>query len=367
MDKTIVVLGSGIGGIVAARELRRHLGAQHRILLIDREPALSFPPSFLWVMIGWRTPAAITKILSLVERYGIEYRRGVVEEISTAGRTVRIGAETISFDYLVVALGAEPDQGRGIIPSGKPSSFYTLSGAEEISTRIGSLRNGTVSIIIGGLPYRCPPAPYEAAFLLDSYFRRRSAGMAIRIVTPEADPLSGLGSPIGAALRKILTERSIEIQTGCITDDGADADLRLFVPPVKTPRVVTEAGLTDRTGWIPVDRATLETAHENIFAIGDVTRIPVGGGFELPKVGIFAADQGEVVAHIIARRIHQREAAKQFNGAGYCFLETGNGRAGYIHADFYALPEPRFVIHEPSVGYHWAKVVFEKYWLWRWF
>jgi sulfide:quinone oxidoreductase len=365
MHKTIIVLGSGLGGIVAARELRRHLGTEHKIILIDREPVLAFPPSFLWVMIGWRTPDAIRKPLALVERYGIEYRKTVVEEISPARRTVRTASGTISFDYLVVALGAEADPGRGTDQQSDYQSFYTLPGAEKISARIGSLRSGSVDIVIGGLPYRCPPAPYEAAFLLDSYFRRRMAEISISILTPEQVPLSGLGPAVGDALRFMLLERSIKLRTGTTAENKAD--LVLHVPPVMAPQVVKEALLTDSSGWIPVDPATLETAYENIFAIGDVTRITVNGSVELPKVGVLAVNQGEVVAHIIARRIHNREPLKRFTGAGYCFLETGNGRAGYINADFYASPEPRLVFHEPSVGYHWAKVVYEKYWLWRWF
>jgi sulfide:quinone oxidoreductase len=365
MQKTIVVLGSGIGGIVAARELRRYLGAEHRIILIDREPVVAFPPSFLWVMIGWRTADAIRKPLSLVERYGIELRTTAVEEIVPEQRIVRTTGETIRFDYLVVALGAEADPGRGAEPPPERQTFYTLQGAETVFSRIGPLRSGSIAIQIGGLPYRCHPAPYEAAFLLDSYFRRKTASVSIRIITPEAVPLGSLGPAAGDALRSMLADRSIEMMTAAPA--ALQADLLLYVPQVSAPRVVREARLTDASGWIAVDATTLETAHENIFAIGDVTRITVQGGVDLPKIGILSADQGEVVAHIIARRIHAREPIRRFKGTGSCFLETGNGRAAFLSADFYASPGPRIVYHEPSVGYHWAKVVYEKYWLWRWF
>ncbi|HUN66445.1 MAG TPA: FAD/NAD(P)-binding oxidoreductase [Bacteroidota bacterium] len=365
MDKTILILGSGIGGIVTARELRRHLGESHRIILVDREPVLAFPPSFLWVMIGWRTPEAVQKSLALVSKYGIEYRRATVEEISVADRKVRTSAETIPFDYLVIALGAEPLENAAVGSRAGFQSLDTLRCVEDLRRRIGAFGQGSVAVVIGGTPYRCPPVPYETAFLLDSYFRRRSASVSIEVATPEKEPLSGLGRAAGGMIRTMTGERAIGLRTGIAA--APEADLVIYIPPVGAPGVVRDAGITDASGWIPVDPHSMETAHENIFAIGDIAGIRLPEGFAFPKGGILAADHAETAAHIIARRIHGREPVKFFNGVGSCFLEVGNGRAGFIHAELYASPEPKLVFHEPSVGYHWAKVVHEKYWLWRWF
>ncbi len=87
----------------------------------------------------------------------------------------------------------------------------------------------------------------------------------------------------------------------------------------------------------------------------------------MPKAGVFAHNEAEVVAHNIAREISAAGIAKEFTGSGFCFLETGNGKAGYVSGNFLASPSPDVAIHEPSYAYHWAKVTFEKYWLWRWF
>ena len=147
----------------------------------------------------------------------------------------------------------------------------------------------------------------------------------------------------------------------------ASFDLLIAIPPHQVPQVVTSAKLTNDSGWIPVDERTLRTPQSNVFAIGDVTTIPLASGFTLPKAGVFALNQAEVVAHNIAAEINGRVVHREFSGDGYCFLETGNGRAGYISGNFFAKPSPLASFYEPSVKYHWAKVVFEKYWLWRWF
>ena len=380
--KTIVILGGGIGGIVAARELKRLLGHRHRVVVIDKNPVHAFPPSFLWVMVGWRKPAAIQKPLSLLEKYGIEFHNAAVRAIHLHKQTVETDITTFSYDYLVIALGAEltPQQIPGLTEAAH--SFYSLEGAERLYRALKTLSGGTVGIAISSLPYKCPPAPYEAALLIESYLLRKGAsGVAIKVFTPEATPLQVAGPSAGRALQDLLQQRRIDLYTGhklsiiqptkkqVTFENGSTAEVNLLIsiPPHQAPEVVRAAGLTNTTGWIPVDQRTMRTEHPNVFAIGDVTVIPLPSGLPLPKAGVFVVNQAEVVAHNIARQVQNHGATRQFDGIGYCFLETGNGKAAYMNGDFFVSQTPSVTFHEPSVKYHWAKVVFEKYWLWRWF
>ncbi len=382
MEKTIVILGGGIGGIVTARELRKNLGPQHRIILIDRQPVYAFSPSFLWVMIGWRTPEVIQKSLSLLEKYGIEFRQGVVEEISTGNRTIRTNHGMLEYDYLVVALGAElvPGSIPGLQEAGL--TFYSLNGAIEIYGMLRELSGRKIAIVISELPYKGPPAPYEAAFLLESFFRRRGdTDKKIEIYTPESSPVEFAGVNAGTRLTSMLFERGITLCTEkriasvdkerkmLSFGDGtlSEYDLLIMVPPHRASPALRGSGLTDRSGWIPVDPRTLRTAVPDVFAIGDTALVPLPNGSSLPKEGLFAANQAEVVANIIAVEINQHGFRKEFNGSGFWFVETGDGRAGYLSGNLFADSQGGILFHEPNMTYHWGKVVFEKYWIWRWF
>ncbi len=378
-SKTIVILGGGIGGIVAARELRRHLERRHRIVLIDRNATHSFPPSYLWVIVGWRKPEAISRPLSLLANHGIEFRQADVTRIDTEKRQIETQQEKIPYDHLVIALGAELSGSTVPGYSQSAETFYTLEGATRLRRKLEEFRGGRISIVIAELPYKCPPAPYEAALLIESYFARKGISVKISVHTPESSPLSVAGPGGSSALRQLLESRRIRLFTkrklaavedgGLRFEDGSQAgyDLIIGVPPHTVPDVILRSGLAGDSGWIPVDERTLRTREKDAYALGDVTVITLPNGSALPKAGVFAYNQAEIVAHNIATEINGHGIFKKFVGNGYCFLETGNGRAGYITGNFFAKPGPEVTMHEPSVAYHWGKVTFEKYWLWRWF
>lgn len=137
-------------------------------------------------------------------------------------------------------------------------------------------------------------------------------------------------------------------------------DLLGTVPPHRVPRVVKEAGLSGETGWIPVDARTFKTQSEGVYAIGDNTTILLSAGKPLPKAGVFAHYQAEVVAKNIAAEIEGSRPSHLFNGRGYCFLEMGGGRAGFASGEFFAIPEPQMALRRPAFYWHWGKVLFER-------
>jgi len=123
----------------------------------------------------------------------------------------------------------------------------------------------------------------------------------------------------------------------------AEFDLLAFVPPHVAPPVVRESGLIGETGWVAVDRYTLETRFPGVYAIGDVVTIPLTLGKPLPKAGVFAHGEGEVVAH--RGRDHGKGTRARFDGHGECFIEIGGGKAGFGSGDFYAEPKPAVTLH----------------------
>ena len=380
MSRTVLVLGAGIGGIVAAETLRKLLPASDRVIAVDRAGQHFFPPSLLWLMVGQRTQQDFTRPLDRLP-HGIEFRQGNVTQIDPARREVEIDGQPLRADALVIALGAEyaPDTIPGLAESGL--CIYTMEGATAIHDALVRFSGGRIVILTAAPQYKCPAAPYETALLVDSYLRKRGLRekTTIEFFAAEPRPMFVAGPELGAAVRGMVEARGIayhpEHQVKEVDAanrrisfaNGAEAefDLLLYVPPHRAPAVAREAGLANESGWIPVDRHTLQTQFENVFALGDITTIPLKMGRPLPKAGVFADGQAEVVAHNIAHAWTGKGAPRQFAGEGMCFIETGGGRAGIGKGNFYAEPTPQVGMRGPNRFWHMGKILYEKYWLYR--
>lgn len=379
---TVVILGAGTGGLTVARRLRQRLDPAARVVLIERDPIVRFAPSFLWVMSGARRRDQIVLDISRQRRRGVEVVIDEVTAIDPAAQLVRTQQHELAYDRLVIALGAElaPDALPGFAESAH--NVYTIEGAETARDALRSFSAGRLAVLVSRLPYKCPAAPYETALLADALLRQRGVRdqVAIDLYTPEPYPMPTAGAAVGAAVRGILEERAITLHPDSpVTQvdtasrelvlaggERAAFDLLLGVPPHRAPAVLRDSGLAGESGWVAVDKATLATAVAGVSAIGDVTAIPIAGGKFLPKAGVFAHDQADVVAHRIADELAGRSPRATFDGNGACFLETGQGRAGYAAGDFYAAGGPAVKMRSPARHWHLAKVAFEQYWLRRW-
>src|SRR3990170_286470 len=380
--ETVVILGGGTGGLVAANHLVRKKDG-HRIVLVERDAVYRFAPSFLWVMSGARRPEQVTVDLRRLTRRGVELTQAEVRAIDVGARRVETSAGSIPYDRLVVALGAElaPDALPGFTEAAH--SPYTLEGAVSAGRALEQFEGGRVVVLVSRLPYKCPAAPYETALLAEALLRKRGirGDSTVDVYTPEPFPMPTAGPVMGEALRGILEQREIgfhpeqsveRIEAGArelvlAGGERVGYDLLLGVPPHRAPAPVRDSGLAAENGFIPVDRATLATNTGGVFAIGDVTTIPLAGGKFLPKAGVFAHGQAKVVAQRIAAELAGRAPSDAFEGKGACFVEMGDGIAAYATGDFYAEDAPQVTLRRPGRRWHLAKVAFEKYWLRRWF
>jgi sulfide:quinone oxidoreductase len=380
--KTVLILGGGTGGLVAAHRLRRMLAKEHHILLVDRSPQYSFAPSLTWVMLGKRDGRRITRDLRALTKKGIEFVLGEVERIDPANKRAIVGGQQLAFDYLIIALGAQysSDEIPGL---GQSWTFYHLDGAEGLSERLESFRSGRIAVVISTMPYRGQAAPYEGALLLDDYYRRRKQrdDVEIQVYTPEAAPLPSAGVAVGERIAELLRERDLGFTPNAALaevdqrarqlrfEDGATApfDLLIATPLHNCPAVLHDSGLAEEGGWVEVHRDTLATRFENVYAIGDANTVPLEHGKSLPKAGAFAHAEAEVVARNIAAEVSGAEPLWAFGGQGGCFMSTAEGKAAYIAGNYFAEPHPEVRLRGPNRRWHWAKLGFERLWLWRWF
>jgi len=306
-----------------------------------------------------------------------------VLSLDVGTRRIETSAGSLNYDRLVLAPGAE------LVPSaleGFPSdarNLYTLEGVLQLREDLRTFRRGKVVVLISSIPFKCPAAPYEAAFLLDYHFRRLGVRrfVSVDIVTPEPQPMPVAGPEVGKALAGMLEDRDIgyhplskpsrvEVASREIvltSDARIPYDLLVGVPPHRAPGFVRDAGLVDGSGWVPVDARTLKTSADHVFAIGDVTAIKLANGMFLPKAGVFAHRQAQAVAASLAAELTSRGDGGTFDGIGHCWVETGFGKAAFGSGDFYATPAPRVRLRAPRRTLRWGKVLFERHWLRRWF
>jgi len=378
-EQTVLVLGGGIGGVAAANRLRRRLDRRHRVVLVNRDPDFTFPASYLWVMTGSRRPEQITRPLKRLERRGIEVVIGDVSDIDPTSRTLAVGQRTLTGDHLVVALGADWATGRVPGLGDHGHTYATLPGAQRLAGELARIESGRIVVVTAAPLYKCPAAPYEAALLIDAGLRARGVRDRVQVVVRSAEPapMPVAGPNVSAAVQQLLADRGIDYQPGRqITaaepgrihfgDTSEDAGLLVYMPPICAPPVIANSALAADDGWIHADPATLATGFEGVYAIGDNTHIVLGIGKPLPRAGVFAHAQAQVVADIITADITGKPAPAGFDGHGGCFIETGSGRAAYGSGNFYGDPAPQVALHSPARRWHWGKLAFEQRVMRRW-
>ncbi|MGH2883936.1 MAG: FAD-dependent oxidoreductase [Solirubrobacteraceae bacterium] len=378
-----VILGGGTGGLVAACELRRRVPAGHRVVLVDRAAVHTYQPSLLWQMVGRRRPEQFRRSLNCLDEKGVEFRNAEVEELDLDNKVVRTASGDLDYDSLIVSLGAQ------LAPETVPGfeqmayNLYDAGGCAQLHAALEALREGTIGILITAMPYKCPAAPYEAAFLAESFVRKKGIrrNVEIHLFTPEHTPMPVAPPAIGDSIADTLAARGIHYHplftfkelrpetSEVVASDGRShrIDLLIGIPPHRAPEVVRSSALLGVSGFIHVDARTLQSDHDDVFAIGDVVTIKLPNGKALPKAGSFAHSEAKIVAQQIADKADGKTSRAAFAGKGYCWIELGDGRAGFAGGDFYAEPDPQLKTRPPGRPLHWGKVAFEKWWLHHWF
>jgi sulfide:quinone oxidoreductase len=358
MATRVLVLGAGFGGLELATVLSAELGDEVDVTLIDKADAFVFGYSKLDLMFGRRSAAEVRLPYGDLAKPGVRLLREEVVAIDPEARTVTSEAGVREGDVLVLALGADLDVAAtpGLAEAG--NEFYSVPGAERLASLLPGFTAGRVVIGICGHPFKCPPAPSEAAILLDDYLTGRGVRGAcqISVVMPMEIPVPP--SPeSSAALLAAFEERGIEFLPGrkivaldparhVVRIEGGEEipfDLFLGVPKHRAPQAVIDSGMAV-DGFVPVDPRTLATRHPGVYAIGDVAAIGV------PKAGVFAEGAARVVAQAIVAQIRDGAEPPPYGGHGSCYVEFGGGLVGRVDVDFLSGPRPTGVFQEPSAA-----------------
>ncbi|MDX1437034.1 MAG: FAD/NAD(P)-binding oxidoreductase [Anaerolineales bacterium] len=375
----VLILGGGFGGVATANRLRELLPPEDEILLVDRRSHFMVGFRKTWALLGHEPMEAGYGSLPDLEKKGIRVVQGEITRLDPENRSAEVDGSTLKADALVVALGAELDPGR--VPGFEEHAFnvYSPEDIPRASEALESFSGGRVMVGIFGLPYKCPPAPYEITLLTRDYFDARGIEVEMAAFTPQPMSMPILGEAgceviesrlEGRGIQFYTNHKAIAVEQGKVrfaAHNPQPFDILLGVPPHKAPAVVAESGLTGEGAWVAVDARTLETAYSGVYAIGDVTTIPMANGKPLPKAGVFAEGEGLVVAERIADVFAGRRPQARYEGEGGCFLEVGRGEAMMVQGNFLAEPAPQVALSDQSAAYIEDKVKFEKQRLNNWF
>jgi sulfide:quinone oxidoreductase len=383
--KQVLILGAGFGGLTSANLIRKSLQKEEcQITVIDKNQYFMMGLVNLWILSGSRRLNDSQVALNKLEAKGIKFLNDEIISIDPSKNSVttKTNHNKLEYDYLIVALGAElaPKLINGFEHDGSCFNIYDAQQVPNLREKILSLKSGRIVICIADIPYKCPPAPYEISLLINDILvkngTRDSIDLNIYVPTPISLPVARANISQDVVkllndnhiefhplhkLKKVLNKKTIEFENGSKTS----YDLLILVPPHQIPQVIKNSDLLGDGDqrWINVDRFTLRTKYKNIFAIGDVTEIRLDKTTTIPKAGIFAEGEAKVVSQQIINEIknnNSNKALTMFDGKGFCFMEIGSEKAGYIDADFYNEGGPSVRLDPPSDELYQKKLDFER-------
>jgi len=349
--KKIVILGGGVGGTIVANLLAKRLRPEEaEITLVDRTGRHAYQPGYVYVAFGKTKPRTLTRDVRRLLRKRVRLVLGEATRIDPTDRQVHLAdGRVLEYDRLVVALGARltPEELPGFEEAAH--HFYTPEAAVELREALAAFQGGTIVVTVASVPYKCPPAPAEAACQLDYYFTKRGIRdkVDIRFLSPLSrvfpietlNPLvervfadDNIRSTVFFNVESIDTKGKV---VASIEGESVPFDLLVMVPPHRGAKVVEDSGLGDRGGWLPTDKHTLRTkAHADIFGVGDCTDLPVS------KAGAAAHFQAKVVADAIVSDVRGLPATARYDGRVVCYCDAGRNRGISISFDYEHPPIP---------------------------
>ena len=334
------------------------IGEHLDLTLIDQNDSFVFGYSKLDVMFGRKTSDSVHLAYRNIVKRGVHFRQEAITTIDPVARRVTTDGGTYDADVLVVALGADYDLEAtpGLNEGG--NEFYSVTGAERLREVIPTFSKGRAIVGVTSTPFKCPPAPSEAALMLHDHLTERGVrdDCEISLIMPFGIPIPP--SPAASqALLDTFAERGITFvldrvvhaldptRRVAILDDQSEMpyDLFLGIPKHRVPSVVAASGMIE-DGWIPVDPTNLKTRFPGVYAIGDVTSVGT------PKAGMFAEGAARVVAALLIAELQGGEHPPAYGGAGTCYIEFGGDRVGRVDVVFLPGTSPTGSFVEPSVA-----------------
>lgn len=395
---TVIVIGTGLGGMSAAYELKAELGKDHEVILVSNKPDFEFTPSNPWIAVEWRERKETSlPVEPYVSKKGIRFIASALEALNPAEKIITLAdGQTLSYDYLVLCTG--PDLAFDEIPGAGPEaggtvSVCTLSHAEHCRDNVKALVAEPGSVIVGAMPgASCFGPAYEYAFILDKHLRDKKVRKNVPMTFVTSEPyighlgLDGVGDSKGM-LESELRQRDIhwicnakvvgiangKMEIDEVNDDGSlkkhhslPYKHSMMLPAfrgIKPLRGIN--GLVNPRGFVIVDAQQRNPKYPNIYAAGvciaiapqHPTPVPTG----VPKTGYMIESMVRAITANIHAELKGESPTAKATWNAICLADMGDTGAAFV-----AMPQipPRNVAwFKKGKWVHLAKIAFEKYFL----
>ncbi|HKJ72652.1 MAG TPA: FAD-dependent oxidoreductase [Alphaproteobacteria bacterium] len=396
----VIVLGAGLGGVIAAFEIKSALGEKADVTVVTRGETFHFVPSNPWVAVRWRERNDIE--VSLPKVFGkrdIEFVSVGAKKVQPKDNRLELeDGRTLLYDYLVVATGPELafDEIEGLGPfGGFTQSVCHVDHAEKAADAFDKLAAAPGPIVVGAVQgASCFGPAYEFAFILDTELRRRKIRDKVPMTFVTSEPyighlgLDGVGDTKGLLeselrnrhIKWITNARVTSVEDGEmhveeVADDGSVKSAQslpftfsMMLPAFRgVDAVMGVEGLANPRGFILVDKNQRNPAYPNIFGLGVCVAIPPVGKTPVPvgvpKTGFMIETMVTAISRNLKDLIDGKEATHEATWNAICLADFGDGGVAFV-----AQPQipPRNVNWSSSGKWvHVAKVGFEKYFLKR--
>jgi sulfide:quinone oxidoreductase len=373
----VVILGGGVGGTLVANLLVRKLRYdidrhEASVTLVDEKGEHVYQPGFMYIAMGGERAERLVRPEGSLLDEEVQLQVGKAVRIDEAKSLIEMDdGSQIGYDQLVIATGSR------IVPeeiehfNEEAHHFYNADAALKLRHALDAFTGGKIVIGIAGMPYKCPPAPLEVTFLVESELRER--GLREKSEMHYCSPIGRAFTieSVSEMATPILADKGIELHTffnveaidperkvvQSLEGEELPYDLLILVPPHRGSKLVIDSGLAPASGWLPTDHHTLQVGgRPNVYALGDATDLP------LSKAGSTAHFEAPIVAERIAATIQGREPHGKhasYTGKVMCFFEVGDGKGTLLQFDYDHPPRPP----KPNRFWHLGKIVFNKtYW-----
>ena len=377
MKKHVLILGAGFGGLELATRLSETIPDLVRVTLLDRNESWFFGFSKLDVMIGEQSAEDARMSYSDIAKVGVEFRQETVTGIDPSARRVTTDAGSYDADFIAVAMGADYDMAATPGFEAGGHEYYTMAGAERLRDELAGFAGGRVLVSVLGAPFKCPPAPFEGAFLMHELFTERGIRDSVEMTStfPMKRPVPVTGE-VAQMFRDGLADRGIEERAETLvtaidpatrtaqlaSGETLPYDLFVGIPRHRAPDPLPASGLAV-DGWVPVDQTNLRTTFPQVYALGDVCT----GPRTVAKAGIFAEAAARVIAGDITATIANEPPPSPYEGSGICYAEFGGGLVSKVEVNFLGGESPVADRNDPSLAYAAEKAEFGASRRARWF
>ena len=326
--KHLVILGHGTGGTIIAAKMRQRLAEKDwQITVIDRDWQHHYQPGWLFIPFGIYTAADCVKPKAKFVPPGVNFVLDEITEIDPVKKQVKTRRDTYAYDWLVVATGCRimPDEVEGMAEGmgGDIHTFYSQEGAVALYDKLKYFHQGRVVINIAELPFKCPVAPLEFAFMADWFFTKNGVrkNIEIELVTPLS---AAFTKPVAAGiLGKICEEKNIKVTPNyqiaqvdaakkvikSYGDQEVPYDLLVAIPPNFGAQIIIDSGMGDPMGYVDTDHHTLKAKnYDYIYVVGDATNVPTS------KAGAVAHYEADTIVDNLVREIDGQPPWPNYDG-----------------------------------------------------